>query len=164
MALTKVRDFNLTGPGKVAQVAIWAARGTDGESYVVEVDPATGAFPIAFGTLTYGFGVVASAQRVALGAAETVVRPVYRDLSSAPLGTAWSEVVASASANISGISILNTSGDPLTVGFGSAGAEASQFIVGGESLLWHWIPQGTRITVHAQSSVTSGYLAFSFFG
>lgn len=40
MALTKTRVWNNTEPGKVAQAVIMGIRGTDGESYVIEADPA----------------------------------------------------------------------------------------------------------------------------
>lgn len=46
MALTKVKDFNTTDPGRVAQVVVWGVRGSDGESYCMEVDQTTGAFPV----------------------------------------------------------------------------------------------------------------------
>lgn len=41
MALTKTRVWNNTEPGKVAQAVIMGIRGTDGESYVIEADPAS---------------------------------------------------------------------------------------------------------------------------
>jgi hypothetical protein len=43
MALTKVRSWNNTEPGKTAQAVIMGIRGsTDGEAYVLETDPASG--------------------------------------------------------------------------------------------------------------------------
>jgi hypothetical protein len=65
MALTKINAWNKLDPGRVAQVVVWGVRGTDGEAYVMEVDPATGAFPITFGSLSLDFGASTGAQRTA---------------------------------------------------------------------------------------------------
>jgi hypothetical protein len=47
MALVKVKDWNPTDPGKVAQAVVWAARGSDGEAYILDVDEVAGGLPIA---------------------------------------------------------------------------------------------------------------------
>jgi hypothetical protein len=49
MALTKIKDWNPTDQGRVAQVVVWGVRGNDGEAYVMNVDPVSGGFPIDVG-------------------------------------------------------------------------------------------------------------------
>lgn len=65
MALTLVKDWNKLDPGRVAQVVVWGVRGTDGQAYCMEVDPATGAFPVQIGSVYVGFGDPAVANRSA---------------------------------------------------------------------------------------------------
>jgi len=109
MTLTKVKAWNPTDPGRVAQVVVWGVRGTDGEAYVMEVDPSTGAFPIATGSF-----------------AVAPMSPTLRDFSTAPLlANTWSQLIASLPAQATSCTCINTSDEFIEVGFGTV----SQFVV-----------------------------------
>jgi hypothetical protein len=149
MALTKVRNWNNTEPGKTAQAVIMGIRGsTDGEAYVLETDPASGGgIPVA--------------------PVSTVRRPilpyVFRDYSSSAItNAAYSQVVASTAAAAFKLHIFDSSGEPIILALGDAGSEVDSFLIepGGSGAVEILIPVGTRLSVKSAgaAAVNDGLL------
>lgn len=85
----------------------------------------------------------------------TFVRLVYS--STNVTTSAWVQLIASTSAQINKISIFDSSGQTLEIGFGAMGSEVAKFIVfpGGNGDITLSIPASTRISIQALSATAN---------
>lgn len=93
--------------------------------------------------------------------------PVYRlfyDYAVNVTTVAYTQIIASTSADVKQLEIFDSSGQLLVVAFGAAMSEVDQFYIlpGGNGTIRCDIPAGTRISIKAVSAnATSGYLAIN---
>lgn len=104
---------------------------------------------------------------VPLAEVSTVSGPVetaFYDYTTPVTTSAYTQVIASTSANVKQLEIFDSSGQLLVVAFGAASSEVDQFYIlpGGNGVIPVKIPAGTRVSIKAVSAnASTGYLAIN---
>ncbi len=101
-------------------------------------------------------------------AGHSFVTSVYYPYGGGAVDTTdWTELIATTSATINGLTLFDSSGQVLELGTGAAGVEARKLIIppgGIDGFLPQTIPAGSRVSVRALSAnATVGVLAITAF-
>lgn len=158
--LETVSAFNTANPNssKVAPTSKMAARGSGtSDFYYLELDPATGALPVAI-----------SSGGLPTAAGYTYVTSVRNAYASVNVTTgAWVQLVASLADNVNAITLFDSCGLPLELGVGAAASEARVLLIppgGIDGQFAQFLTLGSRISVRAVASTCSvGELDITFF-
>lgn len=158
--LETVSAFNTANPNssKVAPTSKMAARGSGTtDFYYLELDPATGALPVAI-----------SSGGLPTAAGYIYVTSVRNDYTSVNVTTgAWVQLVASLSGNVNAMTIFDSCGAALELGVGAPASEARRLLIppgGIDGQFAQQISAGSRVSVRAvATNCTVGELDITFF-